>query len=320
MKHLLMAVLSCLMLNASVNLAYAEAGATAEVAKPALGVNKQGASVWLQAMNQAMQSLSYQGVATFEHGSELISVAVRHAVIDGKTYERLSHLNDAPREIIRRGDQVSCFHQGRSELRLGVDSGTAVHSRIDVANLQQSYTLALLGQQRVAGRSVAVVELKSKDAYRHGRRLFIDQDSKLLLKSIVFDNKRRPLERFQFVQLDTQAELEPGDFVSPLASSEQAKTVTSAEAAMQPWHIAWLPDGFKQIKKQAEATKAYSDGLAAFTVFVELAQEQLAAKMQRGASLVYSRPLMVGEDTYNVTVVGEITDAAAERIAASIRW
>lgn len=282
------------------------------------------AKAWLLSMNQAMQTRNYQGIATYEHGSELISIAVRHAVIDGVTYERLSHLNDAPREIVRQGEQVSCYHQGQSELRLADKSerkDSSVYSQIDVDDLLQSYTLALLGQQRVAGRMVMVAELKPKDAYRYGRRMFIDIQSKLLLKSIIFDNKRRPLERFQFVQIDIGPNLNKADFASPLAQvSPAVESAADSQATSQAWHLAWMPDGFSALQQPDLAAKAYSDGLAAFTVFVEPSGAQpLAAKLQRGASLVYSRPLMAGSDNYNVTVVGEITLTAAERIAASIR-
>lgn len=285
------------------------------------------ARTWMLAMSKAMQALNYEGVVAYEYGSELVNILVRHAVIDGQVYEYLSHLNNTPREIVRRGVDIRCYHQGKSELRLGVEP-LDFKAIIDPEALSQSYALSLMGVQRVADRNTIVAELRAKDGYRYGRRLFIDEASKLLLKMVVFDAKRRPLERFQFMRIEIDPPMSQDDFKVSLAAQDDNKRQASeastalSSATLKKWHVAWLPEGFQVLSGGGSEVQAYTDGLATFSVFVELVANGAhnAAKMQRGASLVYSRPMMADKQVFNVTVVGEITQQAAERIAASIRW
>jgi sigma-E factor negative regulatory protein RseB len=70
----------------------------------------------------------------------------------------------------------------------------------------------------------------------------------------------------------------------------------------------------------------YSDGLVGFSVFLDSVKGLIdgapepVSHLQRGATLVYSRPLLTGAGEYRVTVVGEVPLKAAERIAASVQF
>ena len=66
-----------------------------------------------------------------------------------------------------------------------------------------------------------------------------------------------------------------------------------------------------------------TDGLAVFSVFVEQHNAESAVagvqgRAQRGATMAYSRAFQLNGQPLRVTVVGEIPQATAERIAASI--
>jgi sigma-E factor negative regulatory protein RseB len=101
------------------------------------------------------------------------------------------------------------------------------------------------------------------------------------------------------------------------------------------WHAEWVPDGFTMaswdIRRTPSSLKAvdtlmYSDGLAAFSVFIEDMPEAGAKALvsRSGATVAVSEVLIGGspQDAVHhlVTVVGEIPTATAQRIAQSIRY
>ena len=68
---------------------------------------------------------------------------------------------------------------------------------------------------------------------------------------------------------------------------------------------------------------AFTDGLAAFSVFLEPndlvnGQDGVQGWAQRGATMAYSRVMLLGGSPFRVTVVGEIPQKTAERIASSV--
>jgi len=93
---------------------------------------------------------------------------------------------------------------------------------------------------------------------------------------------------------------------------------------MDGWQLGWRPEGFvpaaapRSGKGQAVA---FSDGLAAFSVFVEPAGP---VSMPTGASLigattVYMHQVTEGDSAFLVTVVGELPPQTARQVAESVR-
>ncbi|WP_111657111.1 MucB/RseB C-terminal domain-containing protein [Isoalcanivorax indicus] len=292
----------------------------------------------LAAMAEANRSLDYQGRFLYMHGNELSTMKVRHAVIDGHEYERLTHLDGQLAELIRRDDQVICIHPDRSITRLPAQSGLApmpFQDRLDRA-LPEQYNVLLDGEGRVAGRQTWHLRIAPLDSHRHGYRLWIDQDSKLLLKSEMVDASGMVLERMEFVALDTAATLTADDFATPEAAMETA--IEGVEPGAYPQgrleiDIEWLPEGFAALDRDLRratpeqvpvSALAYGDGLASFTLFVEpvTAESTVEEGMSRmGPTVAVSRRLEQGDSAWLVTLVGEIPQATAERVlaAASVR-
>lgn len=291
---------------------------------------------WLQRMSETQKNANYHGIFTYEYGAELASVEVWHGVKDGHEIERMIHLDGEPREVIRDSESLRCKHEGKKLIQIDQHDDPSISTRaarLDLDKIKATYNARYIGRYRVAGHSAIVVELTPKDVYRYGQRYFIGSDNKMLLKNILFDGKRRALERFQFTYLNMNANLTDAHFKPQLemvesvvsADSETASAQITPESELVTWRLDWVPDGFEQVLGQAtrQAEQMYSDGLAGFSVFVD--QESIpgsrsASSLLRGATLVYSRPLSVQGKSINVTVVGEIPLTAAERIAASIEF
>ena len=296
---------------------------------------------WLDAMNEAFRDLSYDGVFTYFGGSDLATLRVVHLIVDGVQRERLVHLNGAPREIIRVGNDVTCILQPGDEiLELGASIPAGPYARAFSRRfdaISELYEMTMAGEDRIAGRQAVRIAVVPRDENRYGYRLWLDRDTAMLLRSELHNIKGMSLEIFQFASLIIGegipvSALEPdtreGSVLDHLTLGEGDHPVSGS----MKWHVGWVPDGFKMasadIRRPPSTLKdvntiMYSDGLAAFSVFVESMPEAGAGNWvsRDGATVVvtYLTPVP-GMGHHLVTVVGELPTPTAKRIAQSIYY
>ncbi len=297
---------------------------------------------WLNDMNRAFSDLSYDGQFSYYSGDDLASLRVVHMVVNGVQRERLVHLNGAPREIVRTGEEVACIllpGDELLELENSIPSGPFARSfvrRYD--RISNYYGLSLYGEDRVAGREAVRMAVSPRDEDRFGYRLWLDKQTRMLLRSELVDTDGNRLEIFQFNQItfgdsvDEHA-LEPmghdGSLVSHLSLARES-SIPVAEGESR-WSAEWVPPGFTMAAADMRRTPStlksvdtmmFSDGLAAFSVFIEDMPAAGAASMvsRRGATVAVTH-LVVGDDQAHhlITLVGELPTATAQRIAQSIR-
>lgn len=296
---------------------------------------------WLDDMNRAFSELSYDGIFSYFSGQDLASLRVVHMVVDGEQRERLVHLNGAPREIVRRGDQVACIvmpGDALLELEESIPSGPFARAfvrRYD--RISENYGLSFFGEDRVADRTAMRVAVSPRDNHRYGYRLWLDKRTRLLLRSELVGRDGQRLEIFQFNQIRfgdrvDPALLEPedkdGSLIRHLTLATKRSEPVSRESVA--WEAGWLPEGFRMaaadIRRAPSSLKSidtimYSDGLAAFSVFVEDMPDSGAASMvsRNGATVAVTHMVTSSEDEpYLVTLVGEIPTPTAQRIARSV--
>ncbi|MEM8767869.1 MAG: MucB/RseB C-terminal domain-containing protein [Pseudomonadota bacterium] len=297
----------------------------------------------LAGMNDAFNSLSYDGVFSYFSGAELASLRIVHMVVDGEQHERLIHQNGAPREIVRRGEEVVCILMPGDDLlslESSLPAGPFARSfvrRYD--EISENYDLRYFGEDRIADRAAMRLAVVPLDDNRFGYRLWLDQETHLLLKSELVGTDGRPLEIFQFNTLVIGEGVDPRS-LDPSGREELAK-VSNFTLDSQPsvpvatdlrWSAAWLPDGFAMASTSTRRTMGddksvntmmFSDGLAAFSVFIEDMPPAGAADMvSRNGATVAVTTLTKGPDAaaHLVTLVGELPTATAKRIAQSIRF
>lgn len=298
---------------------------------------------WLDLMNRGFLESSYDGIFSYFSGDDLSTLRVVHTVTKGVQRERLVHLNGAPREIVRTGDEVECILRPGDEilaLESSIPSGpfARAFSRA-FEGVSDNYTLSLHGTDRVANRDAIRLAVVPRDTQRYGFRLWLDQETGLLLRSELVDMKGTKLEIFQFATLKvggpiTEQDLAPESGAGALTSHLSLDAATPAESRKANWHAEWVPDGFTMaswdIRRTPSSLKPvdtlmYSDGLAAFSVFIEDMPEAGANALvsRSGATVAVSEVVAGGpQDAVNhlVTVVGEIPTDTAQRIAQSIRY
>ena len=165
----------------------------------------EDASTLLMKMNKAFAIENYDGMFTYFTGDDLASLRVVHKVVDGVQKERLVHLNGAPREIIRLGEEVVCIVQPGDDIAVLEDSipaGPFARAFVrEFERVSDSYVVTTAGEGRVAGRSATRVAVTPRDAYRYGYRLWLDQETALLLRSDLVSAEGERLEVFQFSQI-----------------------------------------------------------------------------------------------------------------------
>ncbi len=302
----------------------------------ALGVDAAVPEDWLQRMDQAFRTADYDGVFSYLDG-ELSAFRIVHKVVDGVEHERLVYLDGARREIIRVGDDVSCIAEAGDELHAVIDQlpdgpyARAFSPRLD--GLGEHYDVRLKGQDRVAGRTAVRLAITPRDENRYGYRVWLDQDTALLLRSELHDQAGRRLEVFQFTSLRTGDEVAAAD-ASPSAAglvTSRVPPASSGPLAPPAWRARWVPSGFRMTDGRGRvdtasrqvSTLLFSDGIATFSVFVEAAPAKApaAAATRRGATSLHTR-LARGPErrSHLVTVVGEVPAATARRIAEGIHY
>lgn len=265
--------------------------------------------------------------------AKLATFRIVHMVIDGIERERIVHLNGPRREILRTGDEVAyLLTPGDALFDLEGATPGGAYGRVfarrfeDVAN---HYDVVVKGRDRVAGRPATHLQVTPRDEDRLGYRLWLDDASGLLLRSELRDPSRTNLEIFQFTSLRVGNDVDPENLVSTTQGALIRQLSIAADDAARtdsPWHAGWVPAGFQLTSANTAdnppglSMLTFSDGLAAFSVFVEAMPETGAGHVvsRSGATVALTHMAASARGNHLVTVVGEVPVATARRIAASV--
>ncbi|RMR59134.1 Sigma E regulatory protein, MucB/RseB [Pseudomonas syringae pv. actinidiae] len=296
----------------------------------ALPVQADDAQDAINRLAKVDQQQSYQGTFVYERNGSFSTHRIWHRIADGHVQERLLQLDGSAQEVLRVDGLTQCVS---GTLEAGVANPADSSSRaFDVKRLSAWYDIKIVGKSRVAGRQATIVALSPKDQHRYGLELHLDNETGLVLKSLLLSEKGQLLERFQFTDLDTAGVLSE----QLLKASADCKPVSVVKTKPEPsissvaWHSDWLPPGFEVsssgVRKDASTQSSvthlmYGDGLSRFSVFIEAVKGGSSSdiRTQLGPTVAVSRRLTTPQGDMMVTVVGEIPMGTAERIALSMR-
>ncbi|NRB37500.1 MAG: MucB/RseB C-terminal domain-containing protein [Pseudomonadales bacterium] len=290
----------------------------------------------IEKMSVSARTQDFKGYFTFERGRQSTSYFVAHKVKDDKQHQRIVFMDGQPMEIIKDGHSFQCLHPGGKNIE-------AAHGHLgSLGNLNKSkaklwayYTAETLGEQRVAGRETTKILLKPQDQHRYPFVFNVDNVSGLMVKMVVLDTHGAPMERFHFVNLElgnvSEKDLAPG--IKDYRVVEHGAAVDvhdSARVDTDHWQLAWLPGGFEQETTAMKPWNAalenkafmYSDGLSAFSVFIEesSSENQASISKQLGSTAAISHYMQADGKVYLITVVGEIPVMTAKQIASAVRY
>lgn len=280
----------------------------------------------LQRASIALQEKNYVGRFTYEFGTTLETLEVVHAVKDGIEYERVQHLSGAKREFVRSGRDQNCVTPGSSLLRGGI-----IPAGDDLVELAQNYHFYIRGDDRIAGREASVLQVVPKDEFRYGMTLAVDKSSGLPLMSLTTSSSsQNTLERFQFVQLEVDVDvdslqLSPADAAHQILDSNKVDC-DQYSGGESRWQAGWTPDGFVLSQasqgERGDDVLTYTDGIASFTLFIAplLAGDTFKQGVaRRGATVALMTPMTLQGNSLAVVFVGEVPATTAQRVVSSIQ-
>jgi len=312
---------------------------------PGLAVAEVGSAsgdtpqVWLQRMAEAGRKLDYQGTYVYQHNRRTEVVDIVHRVSEGLEQERITSVNGAAREVLRHGQEVTCILPENKSVVVG--RGHALNPFANAllgtpSGIAEHYKTSFGGEDRIAGLRAREIVITPKDPYRYGYRLWLEQNTGLLLKSELRDGGKEPLEQVMFTRVELGNAIPPEAVAATLNDDEYTwfreddndgdDNPARQTVAHSAWKVAWVPTGFAQQMDKEHALAAsggkvehqvYSDGLAAVSVYVELApsQAQPGGVSRMGAVHAYDGWV----DGHRVTVVGEVPAATVRRIGESVQ-
>jgi sigma-E factor negative regulatory protein RseB len=288
----------------------------------------QDAAALIARMGEAVRTLDYEGELVYAHGGQIETLRLFHAGGPDGERERLVTLTGAPREVIRAEGRVTCIGTAPEPSVYADESGRprllAALPGADPLALQQHYAFVLGGVERVAGLPAQQVEVRPRDAFRYGYRLWLEQGSGMPLKSTRFGADGRPVEQIMFTRIALGQRPTEADLVGN-AGGDANRTVLALPAAIAATASAWTvidpPPGFALAMQQpgtaAGEHLVYSDGLANVSIYVEALDAGIpvfSGPASRGAMNLYGRVVQGRQ----VTVLGDVPAATVERFAQSL--
>lgn len=299
----------------------------------------KSAAYWLEKMGPALNMTSYRGVYVYARGASVHSMQVAHRYHNGIVEERLVLQDGGSGEIVRRGMNVVCVLPDRGKVKLDqvIPSGPFAEAfASQLVPVNRWYKAELTGEDRIAGYDVVTVALTAKDQHRYTHLLWLEKSTGLLIKSHVRTAGGEVLEHFQFTTLEITDDIPDSEFEIRTEGRELSRTLSDSGshsdsqsefsniAHRQNWHLSWRPEGFEPAATPTSGRGqaiAFSDGLAAFSVFVEPAGKMSmpTGASRIGATTIYMRQLHKGNHAFLVTVIGEIPPVTARKVAESVR-
>lgn len=283
----------------------------------------------LQQMATAIRSLDYQGSFVYQHAGRVDTLRVFHAG-GGLERERLVSLNGPRSEVIRSGANVTCIQADGSATVYKSSSGRGLLPLVPEAGnsqIGQHYEVRIAGKDRVAGYEADVIDVLPRDRFRYGYRLWLDHSTRFLLRSMVTDSERRPLEQFMFVSLELGKLPSDTDLVPRQSELLATTAATPDELELRGapvWSVTQPPPGFslssaRRPRNGVAGTEhlVYSDGLANVSIYVEprdAKDEEKTTVAGRGTLNVYTT--VDGE--WRFTVLGDVPVTTVSTIARSI--
>ncbi|MDT8408163.1 MAG: MucB/RseB C-terminal domain-containing protein [Wenzhouxiangellaceae bacterium] len=305
----------------------------------------ESAEQWLLRMDYAISSISYRGTLLSMNTDRMDTLRIIHRIDEDGVRERIYALDGPPREVIRNRDQVRCLIAGQDSLIVNNPYPGRLLPRMpldDILGPDSAYRLQAAGTGRVAGRDAHIFEIKPRDRYRYGRRLWLDAETAMLLRSVLFDSGGRVVEHLSFVDIELDAKIGDDELEAGLENPDQVASYRMADTARDKvltgdspsWLPESLPSGFVLTSvgrghaasgRGEEGPEAgegfehlvFSDGMASFSIYVEPDPGAAIAEQVEslGAMHIYTGNI----NGRMVTVVGEVPALTVRMVGRHLR-
>ncbi|MFN2169466.1 MAG: MucB/RseB C-terminal domain-containing protein [Anaerolineae bacterium] len=301
------------------------------VSAPAGADQFDEASKWLERMSQAMSELDYQGTFVYLQGDDVETMRITHVRDASGVRERLVTVSGPTREIIRDANGVSGLVGAAPDTPAGQPSGSTVFPEFPAEALREArlrYMFELGRQGRIAGHKGQRITILPKDEYRYGYELWLQSDTGLLLRWVLYDSKRKPLARLMFTELRIGPEVDhselqtsgnPQPLIAPATSAGAGSVKREAPGVEQP---TGMPPGFRLAAHSRQGAQGqlehlvFSDGLATVSVYIEPIDARRG--MSEGLSRMGTTNAWIHSDgRHQVTAIGEVPAITVQKMGAA---
>jgi sigma-E factor negative regulatory protein RseB len=238
------------LLASGVAWAQPRAGVASLQAQPAEPL-PDAAPAWIERLQRAAASQSYEGTMVFSAGAVVASSRVAQYVVGGQAYEQVQALDGRAERSYRHNGTVVSFWPDRKVVTLGQrdDALSNPLRTVSQERLRAYYELRLLGPDLVAGRRAQVLLLAPRDELRFAQRLWIDLASGLMLRADVLDARGEMLESSAFSEIDIGVRPQAESVRSAMRQTAgwQRMSLPSVPTQLESegWQFAALPAGFR---------------------------------------------------------------------------
>ena len=285
-------------------------------------------------MSRALARLNYEGSFVHIQNDNIESMSIVHSNDNGGELEYMLSLNGEAREVFRNRALVTCIWPSSKSVIVSNSKSRQILPNVDESLTNSaSYQLAMAKSDRVAGRETFVVEIKPKDHFRYGYRIWIDKETKMLLRSMLLDSKDNTVEQVMFTNISYPESISAERFETPSETVETLRVQAPSKAVVADGqnrvNFEVLPVGYTKI---AETYKPMplndrpmshvmlSDGMASVSVYVEYIDKTTQAGVALGVSSMGAMNAFTHSlDAALITVVGEVPSATVESIALAVR-
>jgi sigma-E factor negative regulatory protein RseB len=281
----------------------------------------------LERASTAADKINYSGAYIHQYGEQISNFQIVHVYEGNESAERREALDGQAREYIRIGSNVRMYpavEQGASLDRRYTSKLFPNHLPENLPALLVSYRLNKLGQDRVAGRDATIYQFEPVDHYRYPQRFWVDNDSGLILKSLMLGMRQEIVQSFAFSQIQLGGSIDRRALkaVHPVKNVvvNQGEGIVAAPVEAD-WRIKSPIAGFRLLKQttrnlpkknRSVIHHLYSDGVVTVSVFIEPMNTVLPLGLaHQGAVHLYTRQA----GAYMITCLGEVPAATVEAFA-----
>ncbi len=283
---------------------------------------------WLDKMSQASQLQNFRGTLVIRRDDKMQAIRVRQGITNEGSWQTLESLTGEPQNIVRRNDEVTSIFPSKKLITISGDSGKGPLHPILPENrriLKKYYSLSLEGEDRIANKPAQIVKMLPLDEHRYGYVFWLDQESGILLKCDMLDEKGKVLEQLMYsdVELLNQEPENPLN-LSDLQGYTTLNLRDADTAITVDWKASQLPDGF--ILKRSVKTRhpgqpltyhlVFSDGMASVSVFIT--QKKMHKSVIGASNMGPVNAFSAILNNNHVTAIGEVPLSTVRMIAQSI--
>ncbi|MDJ0749279.1 MAG: MucB/RseB C-terminal domain-containing protein [Woeseiaceae bacterium] len=286
---------------------------------------------WLGRMGAAVQATNYEGTVIRIQDGKAEALKVVHSVADGVIREKVVAQEGSGLEIIRNGNEVHCIlPDSKSVLVEEWDDQSTLFSTLPSSEVRfgSEYDVAVVREDRVAGRQAVLVAIRPHDEFRYGHRIWLDVETAFPLQTKLIAEDGSAIEQVMFADITLNGEIQ-ASALAPTYSTENFRWLDAPSRHVSrnvdtEWQSTDLPRGFRAVATHGETMPGsenvvthilYSDGLANVSVFIAATDEGGRTGPSRvGGSNSYQAIV----DGFQVTAVGEVPALTVQQIATSM--